>query len=75
IAALVATLAEVEQRSDIVLDLERHGRDAGFDGLDVSRTVGWFTTLFPLRVKATGTPGDKVRQAKEALRAVPGQGL
>ncbi|MGZ9706477.1 non-ribosomal peptide synthase/polyketide synthase [Pseudomonas sp. GNP013] len=75
IAALVATLAEAEQRQDIVVDLERHGRDAGFEGLDVSRTVGWFTTLFPLRVNARGTPGDWVRQAKEALRAVPGQGL
>ncbi|MGE1154572.1 non-ribosomal peptide synthase/polyketide synthase [Pseudomonas kitaguniensis] len=75
IAALAATLAEVEQRHDIVVDLERHGRDAGFAGLDVSRTVGWFTTLFPLRVNARGSVGDWVRQAKEALRAVPGQGL
>ncbi|SFV09579.1 non-ribosomal peptide synthetase [Pseudomonas sp. OV546] len=75
IAALVATLAQAEQRQDIVVDLERHGRDAGFEGLDVSRTVGWFTTLFPLRVNARGAVGDWVRQAKEALRGVPGQGL
>ncbi|TWC23391.1 non-ribosomal peptide synthase protein (TIGR01720 family)/amino acid adenylation domain-containing protein [Pseudomonas sp. SJZ085] len=75
IAALAATLAETERRSDIVVDLERHGRDAPFDGLDVSRTVGWFTTLFPLRVNASGARGDQVRNAKEALRAVPGQGL
>ncbi|CDF96351.1 Long-chain-fatty-acid--CoA ligase [Pseudomonas sp. SHC52] len=75
IAALAATLAETEGRSDIVVDLERHGRDAPFDGLDVSRTVGWFTTLFPLRVSASGARGDQVRNAKEALRAVPGQGL
>ncbi|WP_283188196.1 non-ribosomal peptide synthase/polyketide synthase [Pseudomonas sp. PMCC200344] len=75
IAALAATLAEAESRADIVVDLERHGRDAPFEGLDVSRTVGWFTTLFPLRVNASGPPGDQVRNAKEALRAVPGQGL
>jgi amino acid adenylation domain-containing protein/non-ribosomal peptide synthase protein (TIGR01720 family) len=75
IAALAATLAEVENRSDIVVDLERHGRDAPFDGLDVGRTVGWFTTLFPLRVNASGAAGDQVRNAKETLRAVPGQGL
>lgn len=43
--------------------------------MDVSRTVGWFTTLFPLRVNARGAVGDWVRQAKEALRGVPGQGL
>jgi non-ribosomal peptide synthase protein (TIGR01720 family) len=75
IAALAATLAEAESRADIVVDLERHGRDAPFEGLDVSRTVGWFTTLFPLRVNSSGAPGDRVRNAKEALRAVPGQGL
>jgi len=75
IAALAATLAEVENRHDLVVDLERHGRDAALDGLDVSRTVGWFTTLYPLRVNASGGPGDQVRNAKESLRAVPGQGL
>ncbi|MBB3239092.1 amino acid adenylation domain-containing protein/non-ribosomal peptide synthase protein (TIGR01720 family) [Pseudomonas sp. Tn43] len=75
IAALAATLAEAESRADIVVDLERHGRDAPFEGLDVSRTVGWFTTLYPLRVKSSGAPGERVRDAKEALRAVPGNGL
>ncbi|WP_252997440.1 condensation domain-containing protein, partial [Pseudomonas thivervalensis] len=75
IAALAATLAEVEQRSDIVVDLERHGRDAPFAGLDVGRTVGWFTTLYPLRVNTSGAAGDQVRNAKQALRDVPGQGL
>ncbi|MHC8371442.1 non-ribosomal peptide synthase/polyketide synthase [Pseudomonas sp. MDT1-85] len=75
IAALAATLAEAESRADIVVDLERHGRDAPFEGLDVSRTVGWFTTLYPLRVTSSGAPGDRVRNAKEALRAVPGNGL
>ncbi|MFD2883307.1 condensation domain-containing protein [Pseudomonas lini] len=56
IAALAATLAEAESRADIVVDLERHGRDAPFEGLDVSRTVGWFTTLYPLRVNSSGAP-------------------
>nr|BFE97810.1 hypothetical protein GCM10020185_83460 [Pseudomonas brassicacearum subsp. brassicacearum] len=59
IAALAATLAEAEQRSDIVVDLERHGRDAPFAGLDVGRTVGWFTTLYPLRVNASGARAIK----------------
>ncbi|MBZ9779961.1 non-ribosomal peptide synthase/polyketide synthase [Pseudomonas sp. REP124] len=75
IAALAATLAQAEKREEIVVDLERHGRDAPFEGLDVSRTVGWFTTLFPLRVKSSGAPAERVREAKEALRAVPGNGL
>ncbi|MBF8669939.1 AMP-binding protein, partial [Pseudomonas putida] len=75
LAALAATLAEVQSHDDCVIDLERHGRDAPFEGLDVSRTVGWFTTLYPLRVATSSQLAERVRHAKEALRGVPGQGL
>lgn len=75
IAALAATLAEAEGRGQVVVDLERHGRDAPFEGLDVSRTVGWFTTLYPVRLSSSGAPAERVRSTKEALRSVPGQGL
>ena len=34
------------------LDVEGHGREDLFEPLDLSRTVGWFTTLFPLRLTA-----------------------
>ncbi|TDB94959.1 amino acid adenylation domain-containing protein, partial [Nonomuraea longispora] len=53
----------------LVLDLERHGR-AGDAGL--SRTVGWFTAIAPVRLPGgRATPGE----VREALRAVPGGGL
>ena len=37
-------------RQRIAVDLEGHGRDAGFKSLNVSRTIGWFTSVFPLRL-------------------------
>ena len=32
----------------LLVDLEGHGREALFDDVDLSRTVGWFTTIFPV---------------------------
>ncbi|MCA1682247.1 MAG: condensation domain-containing protein, partial [Actinobacteria bacterium] len=39
----------------VLVDLEGHGREDLFDGVDLSRTVGWFTTMFPV---ALDIPGD-----------------
>ncbi len=58
------------------VDLEGHGREPLFDDLDVSRTVGWFTSLYP--VLLTGgdeDPGAALLAAKERLRAVPERGI
>ena len=60
----------------ITIDLESHGRD-GLPDLDVSRTVGWFTTLYPvhLDVGADATPGAALVAVKESLRQVPRHGV
>ncbi|MCA9537841.1 MAG: amino acid adenylation domain-containing protein, partial [Myxococcales bacterium] len=61
--------------------LEGHGREQGLLGdLDVSRTVGWFTTMFPVRLvpgAVDGTDGiaDAIRSVKAQLRAVPHRGI
>ncbi len=77
LAALVHALARRSGEPAVRLDLEGHGREALFEGLDVSRTVGWFTTVFPVRLEAA--PGDDplatLVRVKEHLRAIPGRGL
>ncbi len=57
------------------IDLESHGRDAG--GFDLSRTLGWFTVIYPLLLDLSGLdkPGDGLRHIKEQLRRVPDNGL
>ncbi|PSL55729.1 non-ribosomal peptide synthase protein (TIGR01720 family)/amino acid adenylation domain-containing protein [Saccharothrix carnea] len=56
--------------------LEGHGREELFDGVDLSRTVGWFTAQFPVRLEvAEGDWGAALKAVKERLRAVPDKGL
>ena len=59
------------------IDLEGHGREELSDGLDTSRTVGWFTAQFPVLLEA-GAGRDAaavLRSVKERLRAVPRGGI
>ncbi|HYG65510.1 MAG TPA: amino acid adenylation domain-containing protein [Thermoanaerobaculia bacterium] len=57
--------------------LESHGRIGLFADLNLSRTVGWFTSEAPvlLDVNGAATPGDALKSVKEQLRAVPNEGV
>ncbi|RZK99379.1 MAG: amino acid adenylation domain-containing protein, partial [Rubrivivax sp.] len=64
----------------ILIDVEGHGREEldaeeGGQGVDLSRTVGWFTSLYPVALEAGGEPGEAIKRVKESLRAIPGRGL
>src|SRR5206468_9169545 len=54
-----------------------HGREELFNGVDLSRTVGWFTTLFPVAIELTSHHdwGHTLKSVKEQLRAVPHRGI
>ncbi|MCP3014693.1 amino acid adenylation domain-containing protein [Nocardiopsis dassonvillei] len=75
LSALGRVLCEWTGSEHVPVDLEGHGREDLFEDLDTSRTVGWFTTVFP--VVLTGRPDrtEQIRATKEMLRAVPGNGL
>ena len=77
LTALTLSLNRWTGRSSVRLELEGHGRDEPHEGVDISRTVGWFTTLYPvtLAVDAHVTPGDALKLVKEQLRAVPRRGF
>jgi amino acid adenylation domain-containing protein/non-ribosomal peptide synthase protein (TIGR01720 family) len=59
------------------VDLEGHGREDLFAGVDLSRTVGWFTTIFPVHLEAglEDDPIDVLRRVGEQVRAVPRHGI
>ena len=74
--SLAATLAGWTGRAASVISLENHGREALGEAIDVSRTVGWFTSLYPYRLEAPAAAGARelLVAVKESLRAVPRHG-
>ncbi|MEU4743082.1 amino acid adenylation domain-containing protein [Actinosynnema sp. NPDC023658] len=80
LSALGRTLAEWTGRDAVSVTLEGHGREELLPGVDLNRTVGWFTTQFPVVLRAFGDDGGTrwdhtLKSVKESLRAVPHRGL
>ncbi|HET7461935.1 MAG TPA: non-ribosomal peptide synthase/polyketide synthase [Longimicrobium sp.] len=77
LTALARAFARWTGEPHLRVDLEGHGREELFDGVDLSRTVGWFTTLYPVVLPAgpAGAPGEALKAVKETLRAVPNRGI
>ncbi|MBC5800007.1 MAG: amino acid adenylation domain-containing protein [Candidatus Eremiobacteraeota bacterium] len=76
LAALACALHAWLGDGSIVIDVEGHGREDGFEGLDLSRTIGWFTTIFPVRLElARAAPEAALRALAARLRAIPQRGL
>ncbi|MEV7246847.1 condensation domain-containing protein [Streptomyces sp. NPDC093248] len=92
LTALALAVATWRRRRDqpetsTLLRLEGHGREETVaPGAELSRTVGWFATLFPVRLDTEGVDLDEalrggpaagraVKQVKEQLLAVPGKGI
>jgi amino acid adenylation domain-containing protein/non-ribosomal peptide synthase protein (TIGR01720 family) len=61
----------------LLIDLEGHGREQIIEGVDLARTVGWFTSIFPvlLDLGKASKPLEALRAVKEQLRAVPNRGI
>ena len=58
------------------IDMEGHGREPMGMGEDISRTIGWFTSLYPVWFEKKGSSLEEaVKQVKETLRRVPNKGL
>ena len=77
LTAVVQTLCKWIGSNSVLLEMEGHGREDIFEDVDLSRTVGWFTTFFPvlLELKETDNLADEIKSIKEQLRAVPNRGI
>lgn len=73
LTALAQTLTEWCSGDVIRIDLEGHGRDLPIPGADVSRTVGWFTSYYPLKLDLTGceSNADAMKTVKEQRAKLP----
>jgi amino acid adenylation domain-containing protein/non-ribosomal peptide synthase protein (TIGR01720 family) len=61
----------------VLVELEGHGREEISRSVDVSRTVGWFTSIYPVVLESSAAEevGPALKRIKEQLRAVPRRGL
>ncbi|GFM80171.1 hypothetical protein PSCICN_08630 [Pseudomonas cichorii] len=75
VAALAGVIGQWQGRERVTLELESHGRSGWEQGPDLSRSVGWHTSRYPLAVKTSWDLESSIIAAKEALRRVPEQGI
>jgi amino acid adenylation domain-containing protein/non-ribosomal peptide synthase protein (TIGR01720 family) len=77
LAALVQAFGRWTGVPALFVELEGHGREALSDDVDVSRTVGWFTSVFPLLLELPAGGGrlEGLRAVKEQLRRIPRHGV
>uniref|UniRef100_UPI003F632612 condensation domain-containing protein n=1 Tax=Pseudomonas sp. LRF_L74 TaxID=3369422 RepID=UPI003F632612 len=75
LTALARVITRWTQRDDVLVQLEGHGREDLFDTVDLTRTVGWFTSMFPVKLSPVQTVEGSIKQIKEQLRAIPNKGI
>jgi amino acid adenylation domain-containing protein/non-ribosomal peptide synthase protein (TIGR01720 family) len=75
LAALGATLSKWSGKDQVVIGLEGHGREELSRETDVSGTVGWFTSLYPVLLKSNTGADAQIKGIKEQLRRVPDKGI
>jgi non-ribosomal peptide synthase protein (TIGR01720 family) len=77
LTALVTALGRWTGQGQVLVELEGHGREEIGEGVDVTRTVGWFTTFYPvvLEVSEGAAVGAALKVVKEEVRGVRGRGL
>ncbi|SQB47407.1 Linear gramicidin synthase subunit D [Chryseobacterium jejuense] len=75
LSALASALTKVtgDQRHAILL--EGHGREEVFSQLDITETMGWFTTMYPVQLETGKSTKETVVLTKESLRSIPNNGI
>jgi non-ribosomal peptide synthase protein (TIGR01720 family) len=77
LTALLQAFVSWTGQNTLLLDVEGHGREEILDGVDLSRSVGWFTSVYPVALELTDTidPGGALKSVKEQLRKIPNRGI
>ena len=75
LTALARVISRWTGQPYALIRLEGHGREDLFDELDITRTVGWFSNLYPVRLTPQASQADSIMTIKEQLRAIPDKGM
>ncbi|MCY8231182.1 non-ribosomal peptide synthetase [Priestia endophytica] len=77
LTALGQAIVDRTNQQTVSIHLEGHGREEMIEGMDLSRTVGWFTSIYPvhLNFQGTTTPIEGLKAVKDQLRRIPNRGV
>ncbi|HIK07100.1 MAG TPA: AMP-binding protein [Trichormus sp. M33_DOE_039] len=77
LTALAISCSQWTKQRSLFIDVETHGREDLFADINITRTVGWFTTIFPLflEFKNLNDLGENLKYVKEKLRQIPQKGI
>ncbi len=77
LTALAYAIQKWSKTNLVLVSLEGHGREELFEDVDLSRTVGWFTTIYPviLKLPITNNIEETIKAVKEQLRGIPKRGI
>ena len=76
VAGMEMGLSKWMRGERVKIDLEGHGRQEIGEGVDVTRTVGWFTAIYPVVLELREEEiGERLKRVKEEMRRVPGGGI
>ncbi|MEW9697560.1 amino acid adenylation domain-containing protein [Paenibacillus sp. SI8] len=77
LTALGMAIHDWTGREEVVVNLEGHGREQIIPDMDITRTVGWFTSMYPviLPMKTGIDVSKRIKTVKEGLRQIPNKGV
>ncbi len=76
LAGLLLALHRTFGTRDVMIDMEGHGREAVVPDVNINRTTGWFTSIYPVILTYNeGSLGRLLKEVKENLRKVPNSGI
>jgi len=76
LAALGLTIKEWSGENKILINLEGHGREEIISNMNITRTIGWFTSMFPIVLDCEKSEEISyyIKSVKESLRKIPNKG-
>ncbi|TNE55033.1 MAG: non-ribosomal peptide synthetase, partial [Bacteroidetes bacterium] len=75
IAALGSSLNEITGREENLIFQEGHGREEILEQQDITRTVGWFTSMYPVRLQKESNVSQRIKETKDRYRKIPNKGV
>lgn len=74
-ASLGLAMKESVGKGEVVVELEGHGRESIHKEVEIDRTIGWFTSMYPVIIEAGDSIEETVIEVKEMLRRIPNKGM